>query len=189
MSSSSDPATHYKTPATRCNTLQHAKERREYLINILIIKREQDATIRDTVLGFSEFPHDRLAFFLGKPKDDEPRHNIRLIFGSCGCSVVTSSYILVLELGINDKPLRPSWSRYFRSLSLLIPREPSCACVCVRERESERENESDLKYNLLHLEGHFFILKTQSLVSFSRSLLHSFIIKRSTRLGLEIKIE
>ena len=60
-------------------------------------------------------------------------------------------------------------------------------CVCVCERE--RENESDLKYSLLHLEGHFLILKTQSLVSFSRSLLPSFIIKRSTRLGLEIEIE
>jgi len=79
MSSFSDPATHCKTPATRCNTLQHAEEKGGYLINILIIKREQDATIRDTVLGFSEFPHDCLAFFLGKPKDDKPRHNIRLI--------------------------------------------------------------------------------------------------------------
>jgi len=44
-------------------------------------------------------------------------------------------------------------------------------------------------YSLLHLQCHFFILNSQSMISISRSLLPRFVEKRPRRLRLEIKIE
>jgi len=44
-------------------------------------------------------------------------------------------------------------------------------------------------YSLIHLECHFFILKSQSMIKFSRSLLPRSVEKRPRRLGLEIEIK
>ena len=43
--------------------------------------------------------------------------------------------------------------------------------------------------SLLHSERHFFILKSQSFISFPRSVSPSFIEKRPTRLRYKLEIE
>jgi len=45
------------------------------------------------------------------------------------------------------------------------------------------------QYSLLHLDCHLLILKSQSIILFSKSLLTSFVEKRPTRMRLEIEIE
>jgi len=118
-------AKHLQPAATRCNT----QKRKGGTSSISSSSRENK--MQRFVIPYSGFLNSLMIALLSSSVSPRMTSLGTISDSSCGYSVVTSSYILVLELGINDKSLRPSWSRYLRSLSLLIPREPSCACVCV----------------------------------------------------------
>ena len=62
-------------------------------------------------------------------------------------------------------------------------------CVACRHSCVAFSKDGTFTYSLLHLECHFFNLQSQSMISFSRSLLPCSVEKRPGRLRLEIEIK
>jgi len=118
-----------------------------------------------------------------------------------------------VAMSVTTRPMpcavcKPRWARK-KPIPAVVAVLILCMCVCVlRERETEKRQRErrcvcvcgvcewcvwvacvNSRYCLLHSECHFFILYSQSMILFSRSLLPRSVEKRPRRLRLEIEIK
>ena len=104
--------------------------------------------------------------------------------------LLCSIFYILYSVFCNLFSIISGWPPKKRKIAPWLPTNKSIAIILVLAGSRSTITEiTAVEYSLLHLKCHFFILKSQSIIYFSRSHLTRFVEMRPRRVKLEIQIK